>query len=114
MARPRLTIRTDLADAADLCRLARREPRRRTMQRLLALANALDGMSRADAARAAGIERQALRDAVVRYNAEGSAGLGDRPAGRRPDVSPRASRRCLSTGCCAGPIRSGASRRAGR
>ena len=85
MARPGLTIRTDLANAADLRRLARREPRRRTMQRLLALANALDGMSRADAARAAGIERQALRDAVVRYNAEGLAGLGDRPAGRRPD-----------------------------
>ena len=40
------------------------------MQRLLALANALDGMSRADAARAAGIERQALRDAVVRYSPE--------------------------------------------
>lgn len=85
MTRPGLTIRTDLASAVDLRRLARREPRRRTMQRLLALANALDGLSRADAARAAGIERQALRDAVVRYNAEGLAGLVDRPAGRRPE-----------------------------
>ena len=42
-------------------------------------------MSRAEAARAAGIERQALRDAVLRFNAEGLAGLVDRPYGRRPE-----------------------------
>jgi transposase len=30
------------------------------------------------------MERQALRDAVVRYNAEGLAGLRDRPKGRPP------------------------------
>jgi transposase len=35
------------------------------------------------AARAA-MERQALRDAVVRYSAEGLAGLHDRPKGRPP------------------------------
>jgi hypothetical protein len=40
---------------------------------MLAIANALEGMSRADAARLAGMERQALRDAVVRYNAEGGS-----------------------------------------
>jgi transposase len=40
---------------------------------MLAIANALEGMSRAQAARAAGIERQSLRDAVVRFNVEGSA-----------------------------------------
>jgi transposase len=49
---------------------------------MYAIANALDGLSRADAARLAGMERQALRDAVVRYNAEGLAGLHDRPKGR--------------------------------
>ena len=48
---------------------------------MLAIANALEGMSRAEAARLAGMDRQALRDAVVRYNAEGLAGLHDR---RRP------------------------------
>ena len=41
---------------------------------------------RAEAARLAGMERQALRDAVVRYNAEGLAGLHDRP---RPGAWPR-------------------------
>ena len=86
MARPGLTIRTDLASAAELRRLARCEPRRRTMQRLLAVANALEGMSRAEAARAAGMERQALRDAVIRFNAEGLAGLVDRPHGRRREI----------------------------
>jgi transposase len=52
---------------------------------MLAIANALEGMSRADAARAAGIERQSLRDAVLRFNAEGVAGLIDRPHGGRPE-----------------------------
>ena len=52
--------------------------------RLLAIANALEGMSRAEAARLAGMERQALRDAVVRYNAGGLAGLYDRPKPGRP------------------------------
>ena len=36
-----------------------------------AIAGALEGMTRAEAARLAGMERQALRDAVVRYNAGG-------------------------------------------
>jgi hypothetical protein len=39
-------------------------------------------MSRATAARLARMERQALRDVVVRYNGEGLAGLYDRPKGR--------------------------------
>ncbi len=85
MAARGLAIRTDVARAPELRRLAKKEPRRRTAQRMLALANALDGMSRAEAARAAGIERQALRDAVLRFNAEGLAGLVDRPYGRRPE-----------------------------
>ena len=44
-----------------------------------AITNALDGLARAEAARLAGLDRQALRDAVMRYNAEGLAGLSDRP-----------------------------------
>ncbi len=85
MAARGVVIREDVATPAQLRRLAKKEPRRRTAQRMLALANAMEGMSRADAARAAGIERQALRDAVVRFNAEGLAGLVDRPYGRRPE-----------------------------
>ena len=66
---------------AELRRLARRERDGRVAARLYAIANALAGMSRAAAARLAGMERQALRDAVMRYNAEDLAGLRDRPKG---------------------------------
>jgi transposase len=56
--------------------------------RVLAIANALEGMSRAAAARLAGMERQALRDAVTRYNAEGLTGLRGRPSpGRSPALT---------------------------
>jgi transposase len=80
-----LLIRADVASPSELRRLAKKETRRRTAQRMLGIANALEGMNRADAARAAGIERQSLRDAVLRFNAEGLAGLVDRPYGRRPE-----------------------------
>ena len=68
----------------ELRRLARRERDGRVASRLYAIANALDGMSRAAAARLAGMERQALRDAVVRYNAADLAGLRDHPKGHSP------------------------------
>ncbi len=67
-----LKIRDDLT-ATELRRWARGEARGRPAARAYAIANALDGMSRADAACAAGMERQALRDAVARYNSEGVA-----------------------------------------
>jgi transposase len=81
---PALAIREDLTATA-LRRLARAEPDRRAAMRLLAIANALEGLSRAEAARLAGMGRQALRDAVLRYNAEGVEGRHDRPrsVGRR-------------------------------
>ena len=67
--------------ADELRAMARREKNGRVSSRMLAIANALDGMSRADAARSAGMDRQTLRDWVVRYNDEGLAGLHDRPKG---------------------------------
>ena len=81
---PALAIRQDLS-ATQLRRLARRVPDRRAAMRLSAIANALEGLSRAEAARLAGMERQALRDAVLRYNAEGPGGLHDRPRSGRPE-----------------------------
>src|SRR5687768_18514565 len=78
-----LPIRDELTPKT-LRRHARHEANRRAALRMLAIANALEGMSRAEAARLAGMERQALRDAVVRYNAEGLAGLRDRPKPGRP------------------------------
>ena len=78
---PALAIRQDLSTTA-LRRLARIEPDRRAATRIPAIANALEGLSRAGAAELAGMERQALRDAVPRYTAEGVDGPHDRP--RRP------------------------------
>lgn len=78
-----LKIKVDLSSAA-LRQAALRERDGRAAARMFAIANALDGLSRAESSRLAGMERQALRDAVVRYNAEGLAGLHDRPKGRPP------------------------------
>jgi len=80
-------IRTDI-EAGALRRLARLEADGRVASRLLGLANVLDGMSREAAARAAGVDRQTLRDWVIRFNAEGVEGLRDQPrSGRRPWMS---------------------------
>jgi transposase len=99
---PALAIRQDLP-ATELRRLARREPDRRAATRLLAIANALDGLSRAEAARLAGIERQALRDAVLRYNAEGPDGLHDRPRSGRPERLPEGRQAALKAWVLRGP-----------
>src|SRR5918999_1526561 len=81
---PAPALRQDLPPT-QLRRLAGQERDRRAAMRLLAIAHALDGFSRAEAARLAGMERQALRDAVLRYNAEGPSGLHDRPRSGRPE-----------------------------
>ena len=56
----------------------------RVARRILAIANALEGMSREAAARAAGMDRQTLRDWVIRYNEHGLDGLVDQPRDGRP------------------------------
>ena len=55
-------------------------------RRILAIAMVLDGHSRLLAAQASAMDRQTLRDWVHRYNADGLAGLADRP---RPGRQPR-------------------------
>jgi transposase len=97
-----LAIRDDLTPEA-LRRWARGEPTRRAALRMLAIANALEGLSRAEAARLAGMERQALRDAVVRYNAEGIAGLYDRPKSGRPQRLGEAEQAALAARVFTGP-----------
>lgn len=80
----KLIVRTDI-DVETLRRRARLERDGRIAARLLAIGNALDGMSRAEAARAAGMGRQTLRDWVISFNAVGVDGLGDRKrSGSKP------------------------------
>lgn len=78
-----LPIRTDIK-VRTLRRLARLEGNGRVTARLLAIANALDGMSRKAAAEAAGMDRQTLRDWIHRYNEAGVEGLRDKPRSGRP------------------------------
>jgi transposase len=81
----RLKIRKDRTPRV-LRKLAKAEADARIARRLLAIANALDGMSRAEAAASAGMDRQTLRDWVIRYNEHGVAGLCDRWSGGRPPL----------------------------
>jgi transposase len=83
-----LEIRKDRTPAV-LRKLAKEADDVRIARRILAIANALAGMSRDEAARAAGMDRQTLRDWVLRYNAHGVDGLADRwNGGRRPRFTP--------------------------
>ena len=79
--------RTDL-DAVGLRRAASRSGDADAARRMLALAMVLDGRSRTEAAEQCGMDRQTLRDWVHRYNANGLAGLSDRPS---PGAKPRLS-----------------------
>jgi hypothetical protein len=90
--RQMLAIRTDVESPAGLRRRARKEPNRRTALRVLAIANALEGMSRVDAAWVVGIERQSLGDAVKRFITNGLAGFSDTPKGTADQCWARARR----------------------
>jgi transposase len=103
-----LAIRDDL-DAAALRRFAQGETDRCAALRALAIAQALEGAipgsspGRAEAARFVGRERQSLRDAVLRYNAEGLAGLRDRPRLGRREKLDVVQREALRTWVLRGP-----------
>jgi transposase len=72
-------------EAAELRAMARREKNGRVASRMVAIAHALDGMKRVAAAELAGMDRQTLRDWVIRYNDHGLAGLADLPKGHNPE-----------------------------
>ncbi len=75
--RPVEITRTELSPA-ELRRAAARSRDGHAARRMLALALVLEGKSRKEAAETCGMDRQTLRDWVIRYNAEGLAGLSDR------------------------------------
>ena len=71
-----LELRTDFS-AAELRKLARRCGHHRQSCRLLSIAAIYDGMNRTDAAAVGGMDRQTLRDWVLRFNESGPDGLKD-------------------------------------
>jgi transposase len=82
-----IDLREDF-DAASLRRLAGTTKNADQARRLLALASVYDGMSRDDAARIGGMDRQTLRDWAHRFNRYGADGLiNGRSPGRRPKLT---------------------------
>ena len=69
-------MRSDVS-AEELRRLAATTKNANQSRRLLSLAAVLDGMSRSEAARIGGMDRQTLRDWVHRFNERGPDGLTD-------------------------------------
>jgi transposase len=80
-----IPLRDDF-DAESVHREAKQCANVHQVRRLLAIAAIYDGLSRLEAARIGGMDRQTLRDWVVRFNAEGPCGLRHRPGAGRPSL----------------------------
>ena len=96
-------VRGDPYSMEALLRLARTQKNNRASRRMLGIAHVLGGMTISAAARAAGMERQALGDAIKRYNAEGLEGLFDRAKPGRPRKLDAAQEKELSELLIEGP-----------
>ena len=99
-----LSIRRDRTPMA-LRKVAKGESDARIARRILAIASALDGMSRDEAAQSAGMDRQTLRDWVIRYNEHGLDGLADLPRDGRPPKLEAKEKAELVSSCSPGPAR---------
>src|ERR1700752_1533346 len=85
-----LTITRGDSTAEELRAAAARSPDADSARRMLALALVLEAYRRGEAANLCGMDRQTLRDWVIRYNAEGVAGLSDRvSSGPQTRLSPQ-------------------------
>ena len=91
-------------DAPSLRRLARDSKDANQARRLLALAAIYAGGTRTEAAEMGGVGLQIVRDWVVRFNADGPAGLVDRKAPGQPALLDDTHRRALAALIEAGPI----------
>ena len=91
-------------DAPSLRRLARNSKDANQARRLLALAAIYAGGTRSEAAEMGGVGLQIVRDWVVRFNADGPAGLLDRKAPGQPARLGDKHRRALAALIETGPI----------
>src|SRR5256886_1623729 len=78
-----IPVRTDYA-AGEVRRFAQRAKDAAQARRLLAIAAVLDGASREEAAKIGGMDRQTLRDWVIRFNEQGADGLINIPSPGMP------------------------------
>ena len=80
-----VAVRTDYT-ATEVRLLTKQAKDAAQARRLLAIAAVLDGASREDAAKIGGMDRQTLRDWVIRFNEQGPDGLLNIPS---PGVPPK-------------------------
>src|SRR5262244_1755953 len=78
-----IAVRTDYT-AGEVRRFAKQAKDVAQARRLLAIAAVLDGASRTEAAKIGGMDRQTLRDWVIRFNEQGPDGLINVPAPGAP------------------------------
>jgi transposase len=97
-----VSLRQDYSPDA-LRQLAARSKDARQSRRLLSLAAVLEGMSRTEAARIGGMDRQTLRDWVHRFNQDGPDGLFDHHYAGPPSRLSAAQRLELAAIVAAGP-----------
>jgi len=98
-----LAVRSDVTSGA-IRRLAQRAKNAAQARRLLAIAAVLDGASRGEAAKASGMDRQTLRDWVIRFNAEGPEGLINKPSPGAPSKLSKKHKAFLARIVDEGPI----------
>lgn len=96
-------VRSDYT-STDLRQFARRCSDADQVRRLLAMALILDGRSRSEAAKVAGVTLQIVRDWVLRFNESGPDGLATRKAPGRASILNDEQRAQLATVVEAGPI----------
>lgn len=96
-------VRTDYT-SADLRGFARRCGDADQVRRLLAVALIVDGGSRSEAAKVAGVTLQIVRDWVLRFNEGGPEGLATRKAPGRASILNYEQRARLAGQVEAGPI----------
>jgi len=99
-------VRTDFS-ADEVRRFAKRAKDAAQARRLLAIAAVLDGALREDAAKIGGMDRQTLRDWVIRFNEQGPDGLNQHP------FPGRASQAGQEAPGVSGPARGGGPDRSG-
>ena len=78
-----IPVRTDYT-AGEVRRFAQRAKDAAQARRLLAIAAVLEGASREEAAKIGGMDRQTLRDWVIRFNEQGADGLINIPSPGMP------------------------------
>jgi transposase len=98
-----IALRSDFS-ATELRRLSRRSKDAAQARRLLALAAIYDGGTRSEAARLGNVTLWMVRDWVVRFNADGPAGLIDPKAGARIPLLSNAHRQALAEQIDRGPF----------